>query len=555
MIRRVLVIGGTGTFGARLVEGLVATTDLDVIIAARGLQRASDLAATLQKKYPGRSIEARQCDAATVMPDELRRQKIWCVADAAGPFQAASTRLVEAAIAARCHYVDIADARDYVAAIERFDTAARAADVLVASGASTTPALSNAVLDQLVAGWRRIDRIEIAISPGNRQPRGLSVVQAILASAGRPVRVFRDGAWSMTRGMSMLVHRHMPGLGRRWLFLVETPDLDLVPRRYAPARDAIVRAGLELAILHLGVWALSKLVAIGIMRSLVPLASRLRAMAEWFRPFGHTSGGMTVDAEGIDAVGQAVTANWALTAEKDGPQVPVLPALALIRALAAGRIRQRGAMACVGLLSLSDIKHEIDRFGILTRTSIREHALLRRVLGPAFDTMPPPVQAAHEVVDGLQLAGRAAVEGAPGFAGRLAARLFGFPAAATEVPVTIEMRADRDGEVWTRHFGGRRLRSRLSPRGEQTGRMLERFGPLAFELELTATAQGLDYTVVGGRLGVVPLPAFLLPRSLATERVDDAERFCFDVPIDCPGIGLLVHYRGWLAPVGEPEPE
>jgi saccharopine dehydrogenase-like NADP-dependent oxidoreductase len=549
MIRRVLVIGGTGNFGTRLVENLVATTDFDVIIAARGIKRAATLAAALRARYPERQIDTYERDTATITARELQRLRVWCVADAAGPFATATSRLVEAAIAARCHYVDIADARDFVADIAHFDAAARAADVLVASGASTTPALSHAVLDQLVVGWRRINRVDIAISPGNRQPRGLSVVKAILASAGRPIRVFRNGAWSTARGMSLLVHRHMPGLGRRWLFLVETPDLDLIPKRFAPSSDATVRAGLELGILHLGVWALSKLVTIGILSSLVPLARPLRVIAEWFQPFGSGRGGMTVDVEGVDAAGQAVTATWALIADKDGPNVPILPALALIRALAAGRMTRRGALPCVGLLSLADIQRELDRFAIVIRTNVSEHALLRRVLGPSFDVMPQPVQDAHEVADCLLLTGRASVEGAQSLAGQIAARLFGFPAAIADVPVSVEMRADRDGEIWTRSFGDARFRSRLTPLRGQSDRARERFGLVTFEMELTAGPQGLDYAITSGRLGFIPLPSFLVPRSFAKERVDTAGRFTFDVPIALPGIGLLVHYRGWLEPV------
>ncbi len=42
-----MVIGGTGGFGRRLVEGLALTTDLEVIIAARRLDRARSLAAAL----------------------------------------------------------------------------------------------------------------------------------------------------------------------------------------------------------------------------------------------------------------------------------------------------------------------------------------------------------------------------------------------------------------------------------------------------------------------------------------------------------------------------
>src|SRR5262249_19539416 len=148
MMRRVLVSGGTGSFGARLVETLVATTDLDVIVAARGLQRARALAAALHIRYPDRNIETQACHNLLTSAEGLTKLDVWWVVDRAGPFEAGNTRLVAAAIAAGCHYIDLADSRDFVAAIGSFDKAARAANVLVASGASSTPAVTNAVLDE-----------------------------------------------------------------------------------------------------------------------------------------------------------------------------------------------------------------------------------------------------------------------------------------------------------------------------------------------------------------------------------------------------------------------
>jgi hypothetical protein len=69
---------------------------------------------------------------------------------------------------------------------------------------------------------------------------------------------------------------------------------------------------------------------------------------------------------------------------------------------------------------------------------------------------------------------------------------------------------------------------------------------VTFRLALTASADGIDMNIVAGRIGCVPLPVWLLPRSVARERVDAQGRFTFDVPIGLPGLGRLVHYRGWL---------
>jgi hypothetical protein len=197
-------------------------------------------------------------DTATVTVEALRGSDAFAVVDAAEPFQGAQYRLAEAALAAGMHYVDLGEARDFAAGFGALDPQARAAGLVALSGASSTPALSDAVLERLTLEWRQLDTVEIAISPGNHNsPRGLSVVQAILSYAGRPVRVFVDGVWTEWAGWGRPIRREMSGLGKRWLSLCETPDLDLVPAPFAPRAAAIFPAGLELSVMHLGLHAAS----------------------------------------------------------------------------------------------------------------------------------------------------------------------------------------------------------------------------------------------------------------------------------------------------------
>jgi saccharopine dehydrogenase-like NADP-dependent oxidoreductase len=80
--RSVLVVGGSGAFGSRLVEGLIATTDFDVVIAGRHLERAEAQAAAL-----GGRARATRLDTATVTADMLAATGDFVVVDAAGPFQ------------------------------------------------------------------------------------------------------------------------------------------------------------------------------------------------------------------------------------------------------------------------------------------------------------------------------------------------------------------------------------------------------------------------------------------------------------------------------------
>jgi len=241
--------------------------------------------------------------------------------------------------------------------------------VVVLSGASSTPALSHAALDRLAAGWQAIDRILVAICPGNRAPRGLSVMRAILSYVGQPVRVFRDGGWQAAAGWGSTRRLDIPGLGVRLASLCETPDLDLLVTRFAPRESAEFLAGLELGFLHRGLAAAGLLVRLGLLRSLEPCARWFYMVANLFEPFGSDRGGMLAAIDGIDAEGRPAAARWVLRATGGrGPFVPTLPALALVRRLRDGPAIGPGARPCVGILTLDDFAQDFARLGIETET-------------------------------------------------------------------------------------------------------------------------------------------------------------------------------------------
>ncbi|GEP09554.1 SDR family oxidoreductase [Methylobacterium gnaphalii] len=549
----VLIVGGSGAFGSRLVAGLVETTTLPVIIAGRNLARAEATA----RLHPPSRVQAIRLDAATVAACELTALGLRLVVDAAGPFQGAEPRLARAAIAAGLPYLDLADARDFVSRFGRLDAEARAAVVVALTGASSTPALSNAALDAITAGWRRVEAISVAIVPGNRAPRGLSVMKAILSYAGRPVRVFRDGAWEREAGWSLLSRLSVHGLGRRWASLCETPDLDILPARFPEARSAIFRAGLELSVLHLGLWLASLPVRLRLLPSLVPFAKPFLAVTGWLERFGSDRGGMVVEALGRDADDRPTRARWSLVAEAgDGPYVPTLPALAMIRRMTdpAAEPVPPGARAYVDLLSLTAIEAEMRRLRIETRI-VSDHPtpLLVRALGAGFATMPAPIQTLHGATGGLSFSGEAEVQRGMGMTVAPLAALFRLPHAMTACPVRVAIRPGKGTERWTRRFGGERFSSvmSLAPGGEGRGMLRERFGPFSMDLAVIAHAEGLDMAITGWRIGLLRLPRALSPATRASERVDERGRFRFDVALFLPLVGLLVHYRGWLLPEWE----
>jgi hypothetical protein len=527
-------------FGCRLAEGLNATTKAYIIIAGRSADSAARTARELGV------AEAAVLDRETATVADILALRPDLVIDAAGPFQGADLRFARTVIEAGVHYIDLADARDFVAAFPSLDALARQHNVAAITGASSTPALTHAVLDQLRAGWRRVDVIRAGIAPANKMDRGLSVMRAILSWTGAPMQVFADGAWRERHGWSHCGSFDIPGLDRRRYALAETPDLDLLPARYAPRESALFMAGLELPMMQRGMEVMSVLRRRRFLQDPVRWADFLRRAGDLLLPFGSDRGGMMVEALGRDAHGRPVRACWSMVAANGlGPFTPTFAALALARRFASGEPLPVGARPCVAMLTLEDFEPEFKRhnFGIRTDITLL-HSPFETALGVAFDAAPPAVRAVHRGGPVTRLRGEAKVQGASSPVAAIFARLFGMPAAAETVPIRVTMRLDADKEVWTRQFGDRRMESRL--RFVAPGIVRESFGPFDFDMKVSVEQGVLAMTIVGWRIGPIPLPALLAPRSSATETEDEQGRFRFDVPIALPLIGRLTHYSGWL---------
>jgi saccharopine dehydrogenase-like NADP-dependent oxidoreductase len=156
-MKRILVIGGYGGFGARLSRRLAAAGH-HVLAAGRDGEKAAHFAATLA------SAEGLAADRDADLGPLLAARRPDLVIDAAGPFQASGYCVPLACIAAGIAYLDLADARGFVTGIGALDAAARAAGVAVVAGASTAPALTGAVARHLALDLDRVDTVEIALS-------------------------------------------------------------------------------------------------------------------------------------------------------------------------------------------------------------------------------------------------------------------------------------------------------------------------------------------------------------------------------------------------------
>ena len=358
MPNRILILGGYGNFGKRLA-GALCRDGYSVIIAGRNKDKADELV----KNLPHGLAEAAVFNVDDDLVSQLEKLKPSVVINTCGPFQNRDYRVAEICINASVHYIDLADGRDFVTGITKLNELAKQKHVAVISGASTVPGLSSAVIETFKDQFSVIDNLTFGISPGQKAERGLATTQGILSYVGKPLKP-ATGDKKPRYGWQNIYLQHYPTLGYRWMANCDIPDLDLLPQHYG-IKSIHFSAGLELWPLHLGLWAMSWLVRLGLPIHLPDYAEPLLRISNWFDGFGSADGGMHVILSGKSHQGKLHRIKWFVIARDGyGPHIPTIPAIILAKKLADKKIMLDGATPCMGLVTLQEFAEELKNYPI-----------------------------------------------------------------------------------------------------------------------------------------------------------------------------------------------
>lgn len=367
-MNQVLILGGYGNFGSRIATALVKD-NISIIIAGRERQKAEALRNKLKNNAAENTITIATFDANQELDKQLSLLKPTVVINTIGPFQTTDYSIAKTCIQHNVHYIDLADARDFVTGITCLDSLARKINVLVVSGASTVPGLSSAVLEHYKNDFATIDSLIYGISPGQKAPRGLATTESILTYLGKPLKPW-DNHNQTYFGWQNIYRQEYPELGKRWMANCDIPDLDLFSSAYG-LKNIRFSAGMENSVLHLGMWMMSYLVRIGLPLNLPKHAKFLLSLSHIFDSFGTTSGGMHMLMKGKNKEGQLLEIKWFIIAkDNDGPQIPCVPAIILSKKIIQDKLHTSGAMPCVGMITLDEYMKELEGF------SIKQHVII-----------------------------------------------------------------------------------------------------------------------------------------------------------------------------------
>jgi hypothetical protein len=328
-LRRILIVGGAGFFGASVAQ-LLRAEGADPVVAGR----SGDLVFDAE-------------DAASVR-SALRARDV--ILDAAGPFQARSTTLVETAIEVGADVVDLNDSLAYAKRIAALDGRARRRDVAVVSSCSAVSTVA-AVLVQL-SGIESPTCVSALVAPASRRTAHAGTVRALLASVGRPIEVLREGRLTGAIGWREMHDFRLP---RRRGRLIESALALTLPEAHPtlrsvdtwtdtgmPGASALLSLAARSAALR---WAAGRVAPVGI------------AVA---RILGADSGAFAVEVVGPDAR----VSRLSLTSPRRSYLIACAPAALVARDLAADRFAERGLVPAHRHVDGRDLVAYLARLGI-----------------------------------------------------------------------------------------------------------------------------------------------------------------------------------------------
>lgn len=170
--------------------------------------------------------------------------------------------------------------------------------------------------------------------------------------------------------------------------------------------------------------------------------------------------------------------------------------------------------------------------------------LFPALLANDWSQLAPSVQRMHGPGAAVLARGQADVSGASNLPVCCLRRLLGLPAPGKDQPLEISIEREGCREIWTRHFGGRQMRSVLDL-DVSGGLLREQLGPMTLRFELRRDGSAIDWALRGASLFGMPLPRRLLGSVLSRSGSHD-NRYAFDIDTRLPLLGQLVGYRGWL---------
>jgi len=161
---KILVFGASGHTG-RFVVAELARRGITAILAGRDSEKLR----AVRKTHPPFEIRVASVDDPASIDRALIGASL--VINCAGPFLDTAAPIIEAALRARIHYLDVtAEQKVTLAAFEKFSDGARTAGVLIMPSVAFYGALGDLLATAAMRNWSTADKIQVAVALDSWRP-------------------------------------------------------------------------------------------------------------------------------------------------------------------------------------------------------------------------------------------------------------------------------------------------------------------------------------------------------------------------------------------------
>lgn len=240
---RVLIVGGAGDMGQVACATVAADPNVSgVVVADRDGGRAAEVASAIGGKAT--SLELDITDAAALAA-ALGGADV--VLNTVGPFYRFGRPVLEAAIAARVHYVDINDDWEPTVDMLTLHDDAVEAGVVAIIGMGASPGVSNLLAAAAAAALDDVETLHTGwpagtgmpkVDPDGPPPRASAALVHWIHNLSAPIRVWRDGGYQEVEALEERTVTY-PGIGEGTVWTCGHPEPITLPRTYPGIRESL----------------------------------------------------------------------------------------------------------------------------------------------------------------------------------------------------------------------------------------------------------------------------------------------------------------------------
>lgn len=236
-------MGGAGDMG-RVACSTVAADDsiASVVVADRDGVGAGEVATGIGAKASAATVDITDSESLAVALSDVD-----IVINTVGPFYRFGRPVLEAAIAAGVHYVDINDDWEPTVEMLTLHESAAAAGVIAVVGMGASPGVSNLLAAAAAAQLDEVETLHTGWPSGvgmprppaeGEQPRASAALEHWIHNLSEPIRVWREGRYQEVEALEELTVT-FPGIGEGTVWTCGHPEPITLPRTFPGIRESL----------------------------------------------------------------------------------------------------------------------------------------------------------------------------------------------------------------------------------------------------------------------------------------------------------------------------